>query len=323
MELKTWQAGNPDSGPRVLITGGVHGDEFEAMAALGRLRDLLGERVVRGQVTLVPVVNEAAFRLGQRVAGDGLDLARTCPGRPDGSLTERVAHTLSRLIGASDYYLDLHSGGTRLRVHPLAGYMLHPDTGILDRQRRMAHVFGLPIIWGTDSSLTGRSLSVARDARVPAIYAEYLGGGVCDPQGVAAFVRGCLNVLVDLHLIAGEIVHPDIEPLVVEDTRPDSGFLQIQHPSPMEGFFQPVVTLGQRVRPGDVLGNVSDPLGPVVVPVRSAQSGFVLVLRAFARVSAGESLAVVMETDRTPPPWSSRPVPTAREPEADGVSYSG
>src|SRR3954471_17040588 len=98
VELRTWQAGNPNSGPRVLITGGVHGDEFEAMAALGRLCALLGERVVRGQVTLVPVVNEAAFRLGQRVAGDGLDLARTCPGRPDGSVTEQIAHALSALL---------------------------------------------------------------------------------------------------------------------------------------------------------------------------------------------------------------------------------
>ena len=320
MELRTWQAGNPDSGPRVLITGGMHGDEFESMAALSRLSDLLGERVVRGQVTLVPVVNEAAFRLGQRVADDGLDLARICPGRADGSITERVAHSLSRLIGACDYYLDLHSGGTRLRVYPLAGYMLHPDAAVLDQQRRMARAFGLPIIWGTDPSLNGRSLSVARDARVPAIYAEYLGSGVCDPQGVAAYVRGCLNVLVDLRVIAGEIVPPDLEPLVIEDPRKDSGFLQIQHPSPLEGFFQPAVTLGHRVRPGDVLGSVSDPLGPAVVPIRSDRSGFVLVLRAWARVSAGESVAVVMETERMPPPWSSRPLLTTREPEPDGVS---
>jgi len=303
VELRTWQAGNPDSGPRVLITGGVHGDEFESMAALSRLSGLLGERVVRGQVTLVPVVNEAAFRLGQRVADDGFDLARVCPGRPDGSITERVAHGLSRLIGACDYYLDLHSGGARLRVYPLAGYLLHPDPAILDHQRRMARAFGLPIIWGTDPSLNGRSLSVARDARVPAIYAEYLGGGVCDPQGVAAYVRGCLNVLVDLQVIAGEIRLPDLEPLVIEDPRKDSGFLQIQHPSPLEGYFQPAVALGQRVRPGDVLGHVSDPFGPAVVPVQSDRAGFVLVLRAWARVAAGESLAVVMETDRTPPPW--------------------
>ena len=45
----------------------------------------------------------------------------------------------------------------------------------------MARAFNLPLIWGTDASLEGRSLSVARDAAVPAIYAEYLGGGVFSP----------------------------------------------------------------------------------------------------------------------------------------------
>ena len=47
------------------------------------------------------------------------------------------------LIRAADYYIDLHTGGTRLRVLPLAGYSLHPDRRILEVQRRMARAFGL------------------------------------------------------------------------------------------------------------------------------------------------------------------------------------
>src|SRR6185437_995270 len=121
--------------------------------------------------------------------------------RSAGSVTERVAHALSRLIRSADFYVDLHTGGTRLRVLPLVGYMLHPDLGVLDAQRRMARAFGLPIIWGTDPSLNGRSLSVARDARIPAIYAEYHGGGGYDPEGVGAYVSGCLNVLTELGMI--------------------------------------------------------------------------------------------------------------------------
>ena len=101
-------------------------------------------------------------------------------------------------IRSANYYIDLHSGGTRFRVLPLAGYTLHPDPKVLEAQRRMARAFGLPFIWGTDPKLDGRSLSVARDALVPAIYAEYHGGGGCDPAGVDAYVQGCLNVLADL-----------------------------------------------------------------------------------------------------------------------------
>src|SRR5262245_22166657 len=231
------------------------------MAAVRRLIRTLRPEALHGRVTLVPVVNEPAFRLGRRAAEDGLDLARTCPGRADGSVAERVAFALSELIRAADFYIDLHTGGTRLRVLPLVGYTLHPDAKVLTAQRRLALAFGLPVIWGTDPNLEGRSLSVARDARVPAIYAEYHGGGMCDPAGVSAYVEGCLNVLAELGMIERALAAPRPEPLIVEDARPGSGHMQVNHASPCEGFFEPAVALGQRVRQGDVLGTVSDPLG--------------------------------------------------------------
>ena len=128
-------------GPHLLITGGVHGDEFESMAAIRRLiRHFEGSarEELRGRLTLVPVVNEAAYLRGTRTAGDGLDLARVCPGDPNGSVTRRTAHALGGLIGAADYYIDLHTGGSPSSVWPMSGYGLHPDPEILDRQRAMA-----------------------------------------------------------------------------------------------------------------------------------------------------------------------------------------
>ena len=102
-----------DTGPSLLVTGGVHGDEFEPIFAIRRLIRFFSseEPLTHGRLTLVPVVNEAAFLRGHRcAAADGLDLARTCPGRRDGSPTEQVAAELSELIRASDYYIDLHTG---------------------------------------------------------------------------------------------------------------------------------------------------------------------------------------------------------------------
>ena len=49
-------------GPRLLITGGVHGDELEPPLAIQRLARRPELAAVRGRLTLVPVVNEAAFR---------------------------------------------------------------------------------------------------------------------------------------------------------------------------------------------------------------------------------------------------------------------
>jgi predicted deacylase len=267
------------------------------MAAIRRLIPLLRGTLLRGQVTLVPVVNEPAFHRGTRTAEDGLDLARTCPGRPDGSISERIAHALSTLIRTADRYIDLHTGGTRLRVLPLVGYTLHPDDHLLNVQRHMARLFGLPMIWGTDPTLEGRSLSVARDASVPAIYAEYQGGGACDPAGITAYVDGCLNILADLGMIERDIPPRDTPPLIIEDNRPGSGHMQINHPAPCSGFFEPAVQLGQLVQEHDLLGTISDVLGTHVEPVRAGHAGIVLVLHTFARIEAGTGVAVLLQSD--------------------------
>ena len=289
-------------GPHVLISGGVHGDEFEPMAAIRRLVGRLDPSRLRGRVTLVPVVNEAAFWRGTRGADDGLDLARTCPGRADGSITERTAHALSTLIRRSDYYIDLHTGGVLYDCLPLAGYILHADERVLAAQRRMARAFNVTLVWGTSAKLEGRSLSVARDANVPAIYAEHGGGGALRPRGVQDYVEGCLNVLADLGMIDHD-APPGRIAYVVEDERDRSGHLQVQHPSPMDGLFEPAVELGAVVQAGAVLGKVSDSFGDRAEVVRAQEGGIVLMLRAFNRVMRGDALAAIAPAARKVEGW--------------------
>jgi predicted deacylase len=279
-------------GPRVLVTAGVHGDELEPMAAVRRLAGEIDPAKLRGRLTLIPVVNEPAFARDSRVAEDGLDLARTCPGRRDGSITERVAAALAEHIRDCDYFVDLHTGGRSLRLAPLAGYMLHERRDVLDRQRSMAAAFGLPLVWGTSPRLDGRSLSVARDHDVPAIYVEYGGGGMFEPHVVDAYVAGCLGVLAAIGS------YDDVRPLkspprVVEDPRDQSGVLQVQHPAPAAGFFEPLAELGQDVRAGQPIGRVFDVLGEGLGEVRAAETGVLVMLRAWRHVNAGDALAAV------------------------------
>lgn len=296
MKLAAHEIIGQQPGLHLLITGGVHGDEFEPMAAIRRLMTEIDSSQLRGRVTLIPVVNEPAFRRGHRAGDDNLDLARTCPGRADGSVTEQIACELADHIRKADLYIDLHTGGTRLMVLPLSGYMLHSNPDVLARQRRMAHALGIPLIWGTDPNLNGRSLSVARDANVPAIYAEYEGGGRFNRQGVEVYVRGCLNVMAEFGLLDRPVNAMLEPPIVVEDNRPGSGHMQLNHPSPCEGFFDPVVQLGQRVQAGEILGSVVDVLGHRVEPIYARYAGIVIVLHTFPRIDAGVSVAVILDT---------------------------
>jgi predicted deacylase len=290
-------------GPHLLVTGGVHGDEFEPILAIRRLIRLFSDEnpLLCGQITLIPVVNEAAFTRGHRCAGeDGFDLARTCPGRADGSLTEQVAFALSANIREADAYIDLHTGGTELSVYPLAGYSLVADEAVLEKQRRMAREFNLPVIWGTSANLEGRSMSVARDAGVPAIYAEYLGSATSSEAGVEACFEGVLNVMAGLGMLR-RTAPPSRVIQIVEDNRPGSGHMQVCHPAPIAGCFETKNVPGDLVTRGQVIGRVLDLTGDIALPVTAEESGRLIVLRTFPRVRAGDSVAVIIPDELSLP----------------------
>lgn len=293
-ELKSKTITGREAGPHLLITGGVHGDEWEPMAACRRLLAEIDPAHVRGRITIVPVVNEPAFARGRRTAEDELDLARTCPGRDLGSVTERIAASLSRLIRTADYYIDLHTAGTVFQMLPLAGYNLHTDAKILETQRTMARAFGLPIVWGTNARLDGRSLSVARDARVPAIYVENGGGGTCDLRRIEENVRGCLNIARTFGILTDTAAQSQEPRYVVEDDRDASGHLQVQSQAPTAGYFEPSVSLGDVVRRGDVIGKIVDPVGTELASITAYDSGTVLLLRTYPSVRTGDPLVVIL-----------------------------
>lgn len=283
-----------EAGPRLLISAGVHGDEYEGIEAIWELAKAISSEELKGELTLIPIVNEAAFRLRSRTAEDGKDLARTCPGSETGTITERIAARLAAEIRAAEYYIDLHTGGFKFKLVPLVGYMLHPDQRILEKQRRMAKAFGLPLIWGTTSELDGRSLSVARDAGVPSLYAEHGGGGGCDPAGIKDYVAGCLGVMVELGMLSRPLCDKPT-PMIVEDPRKDSGHLQIHHPAPCAGYFRPVKRLGETIQAGATLGRIVDAVGKELAVIPAAQSGTVLLLSWCPVVEAGDTLGVILE----------------------------
>ena len=175
--------------------------------------------------------------------------------------------------------------------------MLHDNPAVLDVQRQLAQAFNLPIVWGTNARLDGRSLSVARDANIPALYAEHGGAASCDPAGVDDYVAGCLNVAAHLGLV-DQAPSPSRVRYLVEDDRDHSGHLQVQHPAPTAGIFQPCLALHDPVHAGEPLGHIVDLGGRPPTPIPATESGIILLLRSFPRVEPGDTLAVVLPIDQ-------------------------
>ncbi|MGH2603516.1 MAG: succinylglutamate desuccinylase/aspartoacylase family protein, partial [Dehalococcoidia bacterium] len=111
-------------GPTIVVLGGVHGDEYEGMAAVRAVFRDLNLSELRGTFAGVPLCNPPAFGAGTRESPvDGLNLARIFPGHPDGAVSERIAHVLTEsVVSKADFLIDLHSSGSRMSMPLLAGY---------------------------------------------------------------------------------------------------------------------------------------------------------------------------------------------------------
>ncbi len=99
------------SGPRVIITGAVHGNEPCGPLAINRMiADLRAgrQRILRGSVTFVPVVNTLAYRNNTREGVRNLNRAlREYP--IPANHEDQTANVLCPLLRAHDVLIDLHS----------------------------------------------------------------------------------------------------------------------------------------------------------------------------------------------------------------------
>jgi succinylglutamate desuccinylase len=100
-----------EPGPRLIVTGAVHGNETCGSQAIARLvRELDSASLVlrRGSVTLLPITNPLAFQRAQRMGDRNLN--RNLYPNPDPQdYEDRVANVLCPLLAEHDVLLDLHS----------------------------------------------------------------------------------------------------------------------------------------------------------------------------------------------------------------------
>jgi len=297
IELPVLVARSKAPGKTLLISAGVHGDEFEGMAAIRQVYRTLEPERLTGTFVAVPIANPPSYEAGLRTnPDDRQDMARIFPGDPAGTVTEQLAYALTHsFIRHADLYCDLHSAGQYYRMPAMTGYQLRPEP-LLSIQRAAAKAFGLPIIWGTPG-LPGRSLSAAGEYGVPSIYAEITGEGRCRTADVEQYVHGIRQLLAYLG-ISGEPLARHEPQWLVEDDRPNTGYLQVQNRAPVGGFFEAEVAVWDRVEQDQPIGTICDAVGVCRHVVKATHSGRIVFLRTYSRILAGEPVCTVLETDQ-------------------------
>jgi predicted deacylase len=281
----------PEPGPTVALLAGIHGDEEEGVLAVQRVLAAVDAQGLRaGALRAVPVAHPEAYDADQRVSPlDGKDLARCFPGDPEGSATSRLADALTRtVIADADLLVDLHSAGRHYAMPLFCGFTARPDS-VGDRARSAAMAFAAPLIWAHPAPPPpGRTLSVAFDRGIPAVYVEGAGGARLRAADVDVYVAGVLDILVD----AGVLFEapPSPQRRVVATIENGSGDLDSALAAEVAGRFVSRVRAGSSCAVGALLGEVVDDAGVAVQSVRAADDGLVAYLRRTARVGVGDPL---------------------------------
>lgn len=283
------------SGPTLALIAGTHGSEVAPIVALQRVRAALDPAALRGTVLIVHVANLPSF-LGRTVyysPVDGKNLNRVYPGKPDGTVSERIAHAITtQIIERADYLVDIHSGDGNESLRPYTYWSpLRMDARVDSIARDMA------LAWGSDHIVVDTvrprnpqaSVYTQNTAHIrgkPALTTEAGYLGVAAEDMVQRNVDGVFRLLRYFRMLPGD-VELVRQPLFFDRTE----VLR----SPGTGVWHPKVERGQSVQKGALIGVLTDFFGGTQAEIRAPFGGIVLYVVGTPAMSQGEPMGMIGE----------------------------
>lgn len=268
-------------GPVLCLTGAIHGDELNGVEVIRRVMGLLDPHELVGTVIGVPIVNMAGFSRGSRYLPDRRDLNRFFPGNINGSNASRIAYDFFRqVVLHCDAVVDFHTGSfDRANLPQVRGDLR------LSAVVELTRGFGATAVLHTPGA-PGMLRRAATDRDIPAVTFE-LGAPVrLEPQEIERGVSAIETLMNNYGMTQRVRMWREPQPIFYE-----SRWVRATRP----GMLFTDVKLGDRVRAGQRLGRIVNPLNDetfeLTAPVRGRVLGMALnqvVLPGYAAFHLGE-----------------------------------
>jgi len=287
------------SGPVLALVAGTHGQEYTPILALQRMRTQIDPRTLTGAVILVHVANVPSYlaRTIYYSPADNKNLNRVFPGRPDGTLSERIADVITReVIERATHVVDLHCGDGNESLRPYSYWITTGRPEVAEAGRQMALAFGLDHIVvdrerpsDPKASLYLSNTGVTRGK--PALTIESGGMARTDHESIAAIENGIAGLLRHLQMRAGGPAAVAAPVFLERSEVLRSGFT---------GIFYATVEKGHTVAEGAVIGRVTDFHGTVLEEIKAPFAGEVLYVVGTPAMNKGEPVAFIASTGPSP-----------------------
>ncbi len=251
-----------EPGPTLCVTAAVHGDELNGIEAVRQLMHSVNPQKLTGTLIGVPIVNLQGFQRHSRYLSDRRDLNRFFPGNPRGSSAARMAYSFfNDVIRRCDGLVDLHTGSFhRTNLPQLRADLNNADVLALTKG------FGSTVILHSTGG-EGTLRRAAVEAGIPAVTLEAGEPLRLQDEAVTHTVKALFTLLDTMQMYNKRSLWGNPEPTYYSSAwvRADQG-----------GILMSDVKLGKRVKVGDVLGTVTDPISNEQAPISAPYAGRVI-----------------------------------------------
>lgn len=273
------------TGPVLLLTAGIHGDELNGIETIRRM--ISDKSIVpdRGTVIAVPVVNIYGFLNNNRYLPDGRDLNRCFPGNKNGSLASRIAYILTKNIcSKADFGIDFHTGGPNINFP-----QIRCDTNE-KANLELATGFGAPFI--VNSKLREGSFRESAWKNGKTILVFESGESMrMDEYSITEGIDCIKRFMAHMNMKNNDMV-PERTPVLLHT----SSWIRAGY----SGMFRPFRELGEMVKKNERLASITDPFGESEYIIKARKSGYILSIRSHPIVNRGDALVNIGSSKRQP-----------------------
>jgi predicted deacylase len=241
---------------------------------------------------MVHVANMPSF-LGRTIYYspiDGKNLNRVYPGKADGTISERIADTITReVIARATHVVDLHCGDGNESLRPYSYWITTGDPAVAQAGRAMALAFGLDHIVvdnerPLDPAASVYTSNTAITRGKPALTTETGGMAVVDDASIALVHRGVVGLMKHLGMRA-DGPPPVSAPVFFQRN-------QVVRAG-VTGIFYADVERGSTVTKGSRIGRITDFHGKTIEEVLAPFDGHVLYVVGTPPIGKGEPVAMI------------------------------
>ncbi len=281
-----------EDGPVLALVAGNHGYEYPPIIALQRLRERLNPKKLAGAVIMVHIANMPSF-LGRTVYFSPVDqknLNRVYPGKPDGTVSDRIAYTITnQVIARCDYLLDLHCGDGNESLRPYVYQIVTASEEMNGRIAALVTMCGFDHIVvdrgrpaDPENSMYCSNTAITRGKPAVTVEAGFL--GVPDQKSTKLIIECCENVMRYLRMASGKAKSVK-KPVYLDPAEVVT--------SPETGILYPRVKKDDRVRRGAVMAVITDFFGKTIAEVKAPVAGVVLYIVATPPITKGQPVGCV------------------------------